>query len=103
MVAELFGLLSDQARAEILYALLEAGELSDADLTASSGVSPHRIPDALRTLRSARVVNSRKAGESVMYNLCGDHVRKLLEVAGTAGASRRVWQMPGLDAGSRSA
>lgn len=102
-LAELFDLLSDQSRAGILYALLEAGELSASDLTAWTGEPPHRASDALRALRTARVVNSRRTGESVTYLLGGDHVRRLLEVAASASETRRLWQMRGLDAGTRSA
>lgn len=92
-LAELFGLLSDPSRAGILYALLEAGELSAEDLTNWTGVSSHRATDALRVLRTARVVNSRRDGEAVLYGLGGDHVRRLLEVASTAAEGRRLWQL----------
>ncbi len=102
-VAELFGLLSDQSRAGILYALLEGGELSLAELTAWTGVSGHRISEALRILRTARVVNTRKSGEAVLYSLGGEQVRKLLEVAASAAATRRLWLMRNLDTGSRPA
>lgn len=102
-LAELFGLLSDQSRAGILYALLEAGELSIADLSLWAGLSPTRASEALRVLRSAQVVSSRRSGESVLYDLRGDDVRKLLEVAGAGSAARRLWQLRGLDAGFRSA
>lgn len=99
-LAELFDLLSDQSRAGILYALLEAGELSVSDLTEWTGDPPHRASDALRVLRTARVVNSRRSGESVTYHLGGDHVRRLLEVAASAVESRRLWQLRHMEAGS---
>lgn len=102
-VAELFGLLSDQSRAGILYALLEGGELSLPELTAWTGVSAHRISEALRILRTARVVNSRKSAEVVLYSLGGEQVRKLLEVAARAAATRRLGLLRNLDTGSRPA
>jgi DNA-binding transcriptional ArsR family regulator len=102
-VAELFGLLSDQSRAGILYALLEAGELSLPELTAWTGVPAHRGVEAIRILRNARVVTSRKSDGAVLYGLGGDQVRKLLETAASAAATRRLWLLRNLDAGSRSA
>lgn len=102
-VAELFGLLSDQSRAGILYALLEAGELSADDLTNWTGVPSRRAAEALRVLRAARVVDSRRSEAGVVYQLVGDHVRRLLQVAGTSGARGRARQLRGLDARSRSA
>lgn len=100
-LAELFGLLSDQVRAEILYALRDAGEISLDDLSSGTGVSPTRLTEALRVLRNARVINSRKTEEAVMFELRGEHVRRLLEVASVSSAGWRHW-FKGLDA-SRSA
>lgn len=91
-LAELFGLLSDSSKAGILYALLEAGELSADALTAWTGLPPHRAADDLRALRSARVVNSRREGDGVLYHLQGDDIRRLLEVAGRQIGPRRPWQ-----------
>jgi DNA-binding transcriptional ArsR family regulator len=102
-VAELFGLLSDQSRAGILYALLEAGELSLPDLVTWTGLTAHRTAEAIRVLRTARVVTSRKSGESALYSLGGEQVRKLLEVAARAAATRRLWLLRNLDTGSRPA
>lgn len=95
-LAELFGLLSDPARAGILYALLEAGPLSLDDLTTWTGAPSNRVADALRVLRSARVVTSRKSGKAVVYSLAGDRVGKLLEVASRSAAGRRL-RLRGLD------
>ncbi|HEX2052765.1 MAG TPA: transcriptional regulator [Actinomycetota bacterium] len=100
-LAELFGLLADHSRAGIVYALLEAGELSAEDLSAWTGVSPHRAYDALRVLRTARVVASRKAGDGVVYQLEGDGVRRLLEMAGRPVSPRRPWQLRAAGSGIR--
>jgi DNA-binding transcriptional ArsR family regulator len=102
-VAELFGLLSEQSRAGILYALLKAGELSTEQLTEWTGVPHPRVQEALRVLRAARVVSSRRAGEAVIYGLRGDQIRKLLEVAGAAGEARKLWQLRGVAAGTPTA
>jgi ArsR family transcriptional regulator len=100
-LAELFGLLSDPARAGVLYALLEAGELSLEDLTGWTGVPAPRLSEALRVLRVAQVVSSRKSGTTMMYDLRGDLVRRLLEVASSGAVGRRQW-LKGMDT-SRSA
>jgi DNA-binding transcriptional ArsR family regulator len=102
-VAELFGLLSDQSRAGILYALVEVGELSLAELALWTGVPAHRTTEAIRILRNARVVTSRKSDGTVLYSLGGDQVRKLLETAASAAATRRLWLLRNADSGSRSA
>jgi DNA-binding transcriptional ArsR family regulator len=94
-------LLSDPARAGVLYALLEAGELSVDDITRWTGVSAPRLSEALRVLRGARVVSSRKSAEDLVYDLRGDQVRRLLEVASSGPAGRRQW-LKGMDT-SRSA
>lgn len=89
-LAELFGLLSDPARAGILYALLEAGSLTVDELTTWTGAPSNRVADALRVLRSARVVTSRKSGKAVVYSLAGDRVGKLLQVASRSAAGWRL-------------
>lgn len=100
-LAELFGLLSDPARAGVLYALLEAGELSLEEMSDWTGLSAPRLSEALRVLRVARVVTSRKSGVTLMYDLGADQVRRLLEVASSGAVGRRQW-LKGLDT-SRSA
>jgi DNA-binding transcriptional ArsR family regulator len=95
-LAELFGLLSDPARAAVLYALLEAGELSLEELTGWTGVSAPRLSEALRVLRVAQVVSSRKSDAAVTYDLRGDLVRRLLEVASSGPVGRRQW-LKGMD------
>jgi ArsR family transcriptional regulator, lead/cadmium/zinc/bismuth-responsive transcriptional repressor len=82
-VAELFRLLGDHTRTSILYALLEAGELSVGELAAAVGASETSASHALRLLRTARVVRSRRDGRAVFYSLQDPHVRMLLELAGT--------------------
>jgi len=83
-VAELFRLLGDETRTSILYALLEAGELSVGELAAAAGASETSASHALRLLRTARVVRSRREGRAVFYSLQDQHVRMLLELAGTS-------------------
>ncbi|MGQ0678296.1 MAG: ArsR/SmtB family transcription factor [Actinomycetota bacterium] len=83
-VAELFRLLGDQTRTSILYALLEQRELSAADLARAARVSETSASHALRLLRTARVVRSHREGRTVYYSLQDQHVRMLLELAGSS-------------------
>lgn len=93
-VAELFGLLSDRMRVGILYSLLDAGSLTTSELCEWTGRDESEVRSALRALRTARVVDSRKSGSGVTFHLRGDHVRRLLQVASSAAiATRRPWQL----------
>ncbi|MGH0032454.1 MAG: ArsR/SmtB family transcription factor [Myxococcota bacterium] len=80
-LAGLFRLLGDATRARLLYALLEAGELCVCDLAASIDASETTVSQALRLLRTAGVVRSRRAGRMMHYRLDDAHVRMLLDLS----------------------
>ncbi|MFD0885130.1 ArsR/SmtB family transcription factor [Streptosporangium algeriense] len=80
-LAELFRLLGDPTRAQLLYALLEAGELCVYDLTETVEVSDTAVSHALRLLRTAGIVASRRAGRMIYYRLADVHVRMLLDLS----------------------
>ncbi|MBB2912629.1 DNA-binding transcriptional ArsR family regulator [Streptosporangium becharense] len=80
-LAELFRLLGDPTRARLLYALLEAGELCVCDLTETVEVSDTAVSHALRLLRTAGIVASRRAGRMIYYRLADAHVRMLLDLS----------------------
>lgn len=80
-ITELFRLLGDGTRVRILYALVEAGELCVCDLAAVVGVPETSVSHALRLLRTAGVVRSRRDGRMVYYSLHDAHVRLLLDVS----------------------
>jgi ArsR family transcriptional regulator, lead/cadmium/zinc/bismuth-responsive transcriptional repressor len=79
-LAEWFRTLGDPTRARILYALLEAGELCVCDLAATIDVSETSVSHALRWLRAAGAVRSRRDGRVIHYSLDDAHVRMLLEL-----------------------
>ncbi|GAC1364080.1 MAG: metalloregulator ArsR/SmtB family transcription factor [Actinomycetota bacterium] len=79
-LSELFRLLGDPTRARILYALLEAGELCVCDLAATVEVPDTSVSHALRLLRTAGVVRSRRDGRMIRYSLEDAHVRMLLDL-----------------------
>lgn len=80
-LAELFRLLGDATRTRLLYALLEAGELCVCDVAATIGASETAVSHALRLLRTAGVVRSRRDGRMHYYRLDDAHVRMLLDVS----------------------
>lgn len=80
-LARLFKLLGDPHRTRILYALLAAGELCVCDLSASVEVPGTTVSQALRLLRTAGVVDSRRSGRMVYYRLADAHVRMLLDLS----------------------
>lgn len=79
-VTELFRLLGDPNRVRMLYALAEGGELCVCDLAAVVDVAEHSVSHALRLLRTAGIVRSRRSGRMVYYSLDDTHVRLLLDV-----------------------
>lgn len=78
--AELFKVLGDATRVKILYYLLKS-ELCVCDLTVLVGASQSAVSHQLRVLRNLRIVYGRKEGKQVIYSICDDHVRRLLEEA----------------------
>ncbi len=78
--AELFKALGDNTRVKILYYLLQT-ELCVCDLTVLVGTTQSAVSHQLRVLRNLRIVHGRKEGKQVVYSICNDHVRRLLEEA----------------------
>lgn len=79
--ADLFRLLGDPTRLAILHALLEAGELCVCDLARLAGVAENVVSQALRLLRAADVVRTRRDGRRIHYRLADAHVRMLLDLS----------------------
>jgi ArsR family transcriptional regulator, lead/cadmium/zinc/bismuth-responsive transcriptional repressor len=79
--AELFRLLGDPTRLAILHALSEAGELCVCDLARVAGVAENVVSQAMRLLRAADVVRTRRDGRRIHYRLADAHVRMLLDLS----------------------
>lgn len=92
VLADVFGLLSDQGRLRLLISLLESGELCVCDLAATTGLNESSVSHALRLLRAHQVVQVRRSGRMSYYRLADSHVRLLLDLGlehiGHAGAVR---------------
>lgn len=80
-LADLFRMLGDANRMRILLALAAAGELCVCDLAAVVGSSESSVSHALRLLRTAGMVRSRRAGRRIFYCLDDAHVRMLLDLS----------------------
>lgn len=80
-LADLFRLLGDGTRVNLLYALAEGGELCVCDLAEAVGKPESNVSHALRLLRMAGVVRTRRDGRRVYYALDDVHVRLLLDVS----------------------
>ncbi len=68
-LVSLLSLLADPVRARILYALDEVEELCVGDLALALGATEDSVGYALRLLRTAGLVATRKAGRVVFYRL----------------------------------
>jgi DNA-binding transcriptional ArsR family regulator len=77
-VAELFRLIGDPVRARILYALTGADEMCVGDLALALGVPENSVSYALRLLRTAGVVRTRRAGRLIYYRLVNGFMTQLL-------------------------
>ena len=80
-VADVFRLLGDPGRVQMLCALGEAGELCVCDLAAVVEMAESSVSHSLRLLRTAGVVRHRRAGRQIYYSLDDAHVSLLLRVS----------------------
>ncbi len=80
-LAARFKLLSDPGRLQIVYALLESGELRVGEIAEILGSSESATSHQLRQLRLAGLVRSSRTGREVRYRIADSHVRLLLDVA----------------------
>ncbi|MGI0484382.1 ArsR/SmtB family transcription factor [Pantanalinema rosaneae CENA516] len=72
-MAEFLGFLADPNRLRILSILAEQ-EMCVGDLAAAVRMNESAVSHQLRTLRTIRLVSSRKQGRHVFYRLQDDHV-----------------------------
>ncbi|NVI88285.1 helix-turn-helix transcriptional regulator [Actinomadura sp. BRA 177] len=75
----LLALLSDQTRLRILFVLVSVEELCVGDLALALDISMDQSSYALKQLRGAGLVQTRRAGRVVNYRLADGFPRQLLE------------------------
>ena len=86
-IADLFGLLSDETRLRILYALARE-ELCVCDLARVAGRSIPAVSHQLAALRRVQVVSYRSEGKLAYYRLASQAVRRLLRDASRRSDAR---------------
>ena len=75
-----FKTMGDNTRLNILMAL-NHNEFCVGDLTYILGLSQSAISHALQTLRSQKLVKTRREGKTIYYSLDDDHVTSILDMA----------------------
>ncbi|HHT27382.1 MAG TPA: helix-turn-helix transcriptional regulator [Firmicutes bacterium] len=79
-ISEIFRVLGDQTRTQIVWALANQ-ELCVCDIAQLLGVSSSLVSHHLRLLRHLRLVKFRKEGKQAFYTLDDDHVVQLIHAA----------------------
>ncbi len=109
-LAGLLGLLADPVRARVLYALDLVEELCVGDLALALNATPDAVGYALRILRTAGLVTTRKQGRVVYYRLADGFPEPLREncLRALVDLSRRIQdgdtepgEPPGIAGGAR--
>jgi DNA-binding transcriptional ArsR family regulator len=76
-VCELLSAMANPARLMILCQLAE-GERSVSDMQPGVGLSQSALSQHLAILRSKRLVQTRRAGQSIFYSLASDEAASLM-------------------------
>lgn len=80
LIAEFYKIMGDPTRLKILSAL-DQSELCVSDLALIVEISRSAISHQLKSLKTAKLVKSRKDGKTVYYSLDDDHIHSLIQVA----------------------
>ncbi len=78
-LGRLLGLLSDPIRVRILFALVSVDELCVGDLALALAISMDQSSYALKMLRSAGLVQTRRDGRVIYYRLADGFPHQMLE------------------------
>ena len=76
-LADLFKLFGDSTRLRILCALME-GEHAVSEVADDLAMTQSAVSHQLKTLKTGKLVRSRRAGKQVFYALADDHVRTII-------------------------
>ena len=76
-LADLFKLFGDSTRLRILSELME-GEKGVTELAETMRMTQSAVSHQLKTLKSGKLVKSRRAGKQMFYQLADDHVRTII-------------------------
>lgn len=81
-VSKIFKMISDPTRLSILF-LLQKEELSVGAIAQSLSMEQSAISHQLKTLRTSRLVKSKRAGKNMIYSLDDLHIFSILEQVST--------------------
>lgn len=79
-LADFYKVMGDSTRLKLLMAL-ETGEFCASDLANVSQMTRSAVSHQLKTLKSNKLVKSRKEGKTVYYSLDDEHIHSVLKVA----------------------
>lgn len=79
-LTELFKVLGDKTRMNILYAL-DKGPLCVCDICEILGMTKSAVSHQLKILRQSALLGYNKSGRNVYYSLADEHVRSIIEIA----------------------
>ena len=79
-LADFYKVMGDTTRLKLLMAL-ETGEFCASDLANVSQMTRSAVSHQLKTLKSNKLVKSRKEGKTVYYSLDDKHIHSVLKVA----------------------
>ncbi|MBC7632431.1 metalloregulator ArsR/SmtB family transcription factor [Aeromicrobium sp.] len=77
LAVEVFRMLSDGTRLSLLWCLIDH-EMSVGELAETVRKSPASVSQHLAKLRLARLVQTRRDGNTIYYRLDSEHVRQLV-------------------------
>ena len=77
-VSKIFKIISDPTRLSILF-LLQKEELSVGNIAQSLSMEQSAISHQLKTLKSSRLVKSKRVGKKMIYSLDDLHIFSILE------------------------
>lgn len=78
-LADLFKAFADSSRIKILWAL-SASEFCVCDLADALGMTQSAVSHQLRLLKQSRLIKSRREGQSIIYSLADEHVKKVFSL-----------------------
>jgi len=79
-MAEVFKVLSDPTRVNVIQVLIRGGEMCVRDLADQVEMSQSSVSHHLRILRHFRLVRARRQGREVLYGPDDPHVEMLIRV-----------------------
>lgn len=88
MLAAWFGALADPSRLTLLWQLKQ-GEASVGQLVTATGIGQASVSKHLATLRQAGLVDSRRAGPSVIYRIADPALEQICTLVCDSVATRQ--------------